>query len=74
MAYPVPTNDHITINNAMSYQTWDLYDMNGKIISDGKVVSNQFDIDTRPFTSGLYVLKLHGEIGFKSMPIAIAHP
>jgi hypothetical protein len=74
VAYPVPTNDHITINNAMSYQTWDLYDMNGKIISDGKVVSNQFDIDTRPFTSGLYVLKLQGEFGFKSMPIAIAHP
>jgi len=74
VAYPVPTNDHITINNAMGYQTWNLYDMNGKIVSDGKVVSNQFDIDTRPFTSGLYVLKLQGEIGFKSMPIAIAHP
>jgi len=74
VAYPVPTNDHITINNAMGYQTWNLYNMNGKIVSDGKVVSNQFDIDTRPFTSGLYVLKLQGEIGFKSMPIAIAHP
>jgi hypothetical protein len=74
VAYPVPTNEHITINNAMGYQTWNLYDMNGKIVSDGKVVSNQFDIDTRPFTSGLYVLKLQGEIGFKSMPISIAHP
>ena len=36
--------------------------------------SNQFEIDTRPFTSGLYVLKLHGEIGLKSIAIAIAHP
>ena len=74
VAYPVPTHDHITINNALGYKTWNLYDMNGKIVSYGKVVSNQFDIDTRPFTSGLYVLKLQGEIGFKSMPIAIAHP
>ncbi len=74
VAYPVPTHDHITINNALGYKTWNLYDMNGKMVSDGKVVSNQFDIDTRPFTSGLYVLKLQGEIGFKSMPIAIAHP
>jgi hypothetical protein len=74
VAYPVPTQDHITINNALGYQTWNLYDMNGKIVSAGKVVSNQFDIDTRPFTSGLYVLKLHGEIGLKSIAIAIAHP
>ena len=74
VAYPVPTHDHITVNNALGYKTWNLYDMNGKMVSDGKVVSNQFDIDTRPFTSGLYVLKLQGEIGFKSMPIAIAHP
>jgi MFS family permease len=64
----------ITINNALGYKAWCLYDVNGKVVSDGKVVSNQFDIDTRPFTSGLYVLKLQGEIGFKSMPIAIAHP
>ena len=74
VAYPVPTNDHISINNTMGYQTWNLYDMNGKIVSAGKVVSNQFEIDTRPFTSGLYVLKLHGEIGLKSIAIAIAHP
>ena len=74
VAYPVPTHDHITINNALGYKTWNLYDMNGKMVSDGTVVSNHFDIDTRPFTSGLYVLKLQGEIGFKSMPIAIAHP
>ncbi|MDA0784221.1 MAG: T9SS type A sorting domain-containing protein [Bacteroidetes bacterium] len=74
VAYPVPTHDHITINNALGYKTWNLYDMNGKMVSDGKVVSNQFDIDTQPFSSGLYVLKLQGEIGFKSMPIAIAHP
>ncbi|NBX88058.1 MAG: T9SS C-terminal target domain-containing protein, partial [Bacteroidetes bacterium] len=74
VAYPMPTNDNITIENAEGYQNWKLYDMNGKVVSSGDVNSKQFNINTQPFSSGLYVLKLQGEMGMKSMPIAIAHP
>ena len=74
VAYPIPTNDNITIENAEGYQNWKLYDMNGKVVSSGDVNSKQFNINTQPFSSGLYVLKLQGEMGMKSMPIAIAHP
>ena len=74
VAYPMPTNDNITIDNAEGYQNWKLYDMNGKVVSSGDVKSKQFNINTQPFSSGLYVLKLQGEMGMKSMPIAIAHP
>jgi len=74
VAYPIPTDDNITITNALGYQKWNLFDVNGKSIATGNVKSNPFFIDTRPFTSGLYILKLQGEIGMKSLPIAIAHP
>jgi hypothetical protein len=74
IAYPLPTNDNITIANSQGYQSWILCDMNGKYVSSGDINSTQFNINTLSFPSGLYVLKLQGEMGMKSIPIAIAHP
>ena len=73
-AYPIPSDDNVTITNALGFQKWTLFDINGKMVASGKVTTQSFDIDTKPFTSGLYILKLQSEKGVKSMPITIAHP
>jgi hypothetical protein len=57
---PNPTNGLITVvNNKFNLQSFQLTDMNGKLIMDKLIESNLVEIDLTDFSDGLYLLKIY---------------
>ncbi len=60
-AYPNPTTDYLTLSieefdlSNLSYQ---LYDMQGKVLQNKKITSNKTKIDMAEFVSAIYFVKL----------------
>lgn len=59
--YPNPTREFIILNISsalLDKLTYDLYDMTGKLVSTGIIVSNETTIDTRNYAPGEYHLSI----------------
>ena len=57
---PNPTNGLITVvTNKFNLQSFQLTDMNGKVIMDKLIESNLVEIDLTDFSDGLYLLKIY---------------
>jgi hypothetical protein len=52
--FPNPTNDILNITNPHQISTYQIYQMDGKLITQG----NNFPIDISKFTNGIYFLKI----------------
>jgi hypothetical protein len=52
--YPNPTNDILNITNPLQISTYQIYQWDGKLITQG----NNFPIDISKFTNGIYFLKI----------------
>ncbi len=52
--YPNPTNDILNITNLHQISTYQIYQLDGKLITQG----NNFPIDISKFTNGIYFLKI----------------
>ncbi|MEI6523939.1 MAG: T9SS type A sorting domain-containing protein [Bacteroidota bacterium] len=54
LTYPNPTNDILNITNPLQISTYQIYQWDGKLITQG----NNFPIDISKFTNGIYFLKI----------------
>jgi hypothetical protein len=54
LTYPNPTNDILNITNPHQISTYQIYQLDGKLITQG----NNFPIDISKFTIGIYFLKI----------------
>lgn len=75
--YPNPANEQITIRNVssdLSTATFRLYDMHGKMLTEKVLNQTEHLIETRDFSSGMYVIEIsrQGRVGFRKKCI-IAH-
>jgi hypothetical protein len=63
VAYPNPTRDFLGVKglDVMPANEWKIFDLNGKLISEGK--SNLSQIDVQNFTSGSYIIRITGTNG-----------
>ncbi|MFN5630130.1 MAG: T9SS type A sorting domain-containing protein, partial [Bacteroidota bacterium] len=52
--FPNPTNDVLNITNPHQISSFQIYQMDGKLITQG----NNFPIDISKFTNGIYFLKI----------------
>ncbi len=65
-AYPNPTNDYLTLNideyvqirHALSHLSYQLYDMNGKLLQNKKLIEAVTQIDMKNFVLSTYFLKI----------------
>ena len=74
--FPNPVNDYLKLSvvpsatisiQSLSYQ---LYDVNGKLVQNNNVESNETNIMMSGFTSGTYLLKIiQGDTSFKTFKI-----
>lgn len=61
LVFPNPTTDHLILqvngftNEQLSYQ---LFDLEGKLLNNGRVNTQQTQINTTNFSSGTYLLKV----------------
>jgi hypothetical protein len=59
--YPNPASNHITISSELSIDaTYEISDINGKLLSIGKVENNR-EIDISQFQSGFYLISVASE-------------
>lgn len=58
--YPNPTNEFIIlkINSSLDELSYQLFDMTGRIVSQGTILSNETKIDARDYTPGQYQLSI----------------
>ena len=66
--YPNPTADYLVLsiddvktNRRSSQLSLQLYDMNGKLLQNGKITGNETSIDMSNFIPGTYILKIFQE-------------
>lgn len=70
--YPNPTKNSITIyQTEKTFTAYEIYDLNGKLISANKIQSNLQKVDLSNYAEGMYVLKLIGKekIEFKKIVV-----
>jgi len=62
--YPNPTNENVTFVTDGSYsgQTYEVYDVTGKLVVSGQVNSTEESIDLSEQPSGVYMLKVKDDI------------
>ncbi len=58
--YPNPTNDYIVLNlnSVLEHLTYQLTDVNGRLVSIGEIITNETIIDTRNYSVGEYHLSI----------------
>lgn len=62
--FPVPSNSSITIqfkNNQNINFAFELFDLNGKLLSSQSTISNTMQIERNNLMNGLYILKIKSE-------------
>jgi CotH kinase protein/Lamin Tail Domain/Secretion system C-terminal sorting domain len=64
--YPNPATNLVSINSNISIDKFEIIDMFGKILITDSVNSNQFSKDISDFSSGIYLIKIYTEFGFKT--------
>lgn len=60
-AYPNPTTDYLTLSISefdISNLSYQLYDMQGKLLQNEKITGNQTNIDMRNLVSATYILQV----------------
>lgn len=73
--YPNPTSDYLTLKINSNVQTWhtlsvQLYDINGKLISQQQITANKTSIIVSNLLSAIYFLKIsEGDIEVKTFKI-----
>jgi len=62
--YPNPTSENVTFVSDGSYsgQTYEIYDVTGKLVVSGQVNSTEESIDLSEQPSGVYMLRIKGDI------------
>jgi len=72
-AFPNPTTDNLTlrINDfEISNLTFQVFDVNGKLLQEKKIAGNQTVIDFGKYSSGIYFLKIRqGKVEVKSFKV-----
>jgi len=58
--YPNPTNDHILlkVDNEFQELSYQLYDMNGKLLSSQKINGSETSVSMTQFVNGTYTMKV----------------
>jgi hypothetical protein len=60
--YPNPTKNTITISQTESiFIKYEIYDLNGRLISENKINNTSQKVDLSDYTEGMYVVKLIGK-------------
>ena len=61
--YPNPTKDNITVVSSPNFigKTYSITDQLGKLITNGKLTSNNMKISLSSFPNGLYFVKIEGQ-------------
>jgi transforming growth factor-beta-induced protein len=66
--YPNPFQDNLSVVG-VGITEYKLMDLNGRIILDGKIASNQEKLNLSGINSGSYLLQISGNGGIKTTPI-----
>jgi len=63
--YPNPTKDFIKISGNNNLEKITLYDINGRLLQEVKIIGNQIEkeISLQQLTSGIYLIKVHSDKG-----------
>ena len=70
--YPNPTKNTITISQTeKTFTAYEIYDLNGRIVSENKIQSNLQKVDLSNYSEGMYVVKLIGKekVEFKKIVV-----
>jgi len=72
-AFPNPTTDNLTLTiNDLEFSnlTFQVFDVNGKLLQGKKIAGNQTAIDFGKYSSGIYFLKImQGKVEIKSFKV-----
>ncbi len=60
--YPNPATSQINIllNDIDQVEAWQIFDIKGRLITEGMINGNQFQINTNTFSTGIYLIQLTG--------------
>ncbi len=62
--YPIPSKGSLYINQVSgTFESYQLFNMRGQLISSNKITSEQTLINTEEFENGFYILEMKGEKG-----------
>lgn len=70
--FPNPTKNSIAISqNELNFTKYEIYDINGKLVSENKIQSIVQKVDLSGYTEGMYVVKLIGKekVEFKKIVV-----
>jgi serine protease len=70
--FPNPTKNSITISQTeTTFNKYEIYDINGKLISENKIQSILQKVDLSSYTEGMYIVKLIGtqKVEFKKIVV-----
>lgn len=70
--FPNPTKNSIAISQTdQIFKKYEIYTLNGTLISENKIQSNQHRVDLRGYAEGMYIVKLIGEqkVEFKKIVV-----
>ncbi|MCV9385182.1 tandem-95 repeat protein [Reichenbachiella ulvae] len=59
--YPNPTSDYLMINGSEDFNTYQVLNLEGQIVSSGPIYQSKVQIDVTHLKSGIYMIRLDGE-------------
>ena len=71
--YPNPSTDHVLISGEIAGSEMVIFNMEGKIISENKIVTNTEFIDVSNLISGNYIIKIIKEKAISISRISVMH-
>jgi len=65
--YPNPAQKNIMLNNVSEYDTYKIYDTNGRLIVNGKLKEDQTTINVEQLNDGIYFVNISDSSGVHSL-------
>jgi len=69
--YPNPASGMTVISSSIPGGSYAIYDLNGKLVLNGKMSSNQVTVDTETWNSGMYTVVLATDEGCRSVRLIV---
>lgn len=69
--YPNPASGITVISSSIPGGSYSIYDLNGKLVLNGKMSSNQVTVDTETWNSGMYTVLLATDEGCRSVRLIV---
>jgi hypothetical protein len=69
--YPNPAFDHVTVKSTHNIKDYTVINYVGQVVLQGEANSEEFDIDVRSLTTGMYFIQLNTEFGIVTEKISV---